>query len=316
MNWSDLGKKIKQLLSKPDKKEWLEELVRNVEYHHKENKSLGFKIIKTKENGFVVKVSGLFAFIFFNHMPWQYNHPRAWQTAAPLLIGKVLFCKIHKITKNPLSIIIDGNVDQFAEMELYEGEEYTGLVIHKAQYGVFLDIGYHFEWKCGSSVGLLHKSQFLNPTAFNKCQPGSELQTKYQGLNANGQLILGDKCEFLDWMLGKPQELLGQLIWAKVKKDVVNHKTKFLVKGQYAGTIVISGKIYPKHQVRNIRNKMNELDDGEIISCEVIGCNEKRKVLNLKWIMEFDENSLSDVALMNLIDNETLEKLKLLRTRN
>ena len=60
-------------------------------------KSAIWIIITSKEKGFVVKVSGLFAFVFYIHMPWKYPIMEDWIVAAPHLIGKVFYGKIHKV---------------------------------------------------------------------------------------------------------------------------------------------------------------------------------------------------------------------------
>ena len=38
-------------------------------------------------------------------MPWKYYDTDSWKAIAPSLIGKMFFCKIHKIDKDPISII-------------------------------------------------------------------------------------------------------------------------------------------------------------------------------------------------------------------
>ena len=43
-----------------------------------------------------------------------------------------------------------------------------GVIINKTNYGIFVDIGYNFNWWCGSLVGMLHKSNFENEELFEK----------------------------------------------------------------------------------------------------------------------------------------------------
>ncbi len=295
---------------RPSRLEWLEKLIQNAERCCEEEKSLPVRIISSKDKGFVVKVSGLYAFIFYNHMPWEYPIMADWSVVSAHLIGKVFYGKIHKVKRDPLSIIIDGKVEQFRKPDLFEGGEYFGLVVQKATYGAFIDLGYHFNWKHGSLLGLMHKSQFEEISDFQECNPGDVVEVGYQGLRKDGHMILGNKCDLLDWVKGRPQELVGQVIWVKVKTDSKLGNQMFMVIDKYAGHLPISSNIYHRHEIRKIKKAKSELLDGEIISCEVIGFNEKRKFLSLRWVKEFNSNSLSNAPIRDLIDEKTYNKMK------
>ena len=300
MIWSNLTNRIKRFFGRPDKKEWLEKLIQNAEGYCEEEKSLPFRIIRSKEKGFVVKVSGLYAFVFFNHMPWKYPIMADWCVVSPHLIGKIFYGKIHKINRDPLSIIIDGDVEQFRKPDLFEGGEYYGLVVH---------------WKRGSMLGLMHKSQFEKISDFQQCNLGDVVEVAYQGLSKDGHITLGNKCELLEWVKGRPQELVGQVIWVKVKVDIMLDNQRFMVLDKYEGNLPVSSNIYLRSEIRKIKKAKSELLDGEIISCEVIGFNERRKFLNLRWLKEFDTSSLSNVPIRDLIDENTYNKMKSLASR-
>ena len=80
-------------------------------------------------------------------------------------------------------------------------------------------MGYHFNWKHGSLIGLMHKSQFESIPDFQECNLGDVVEVGYQGLNKENHMILGNKCDQMDWVKGKPQELVGQVISVRVKVD-------------------------------------------------------------------------------------------------
>ena len=96
-----------------------------------------FKIIEPKENGFVIKVGGLFGFIYYNHMPWKYNSTYFWHNVAEYLVGKVFSCKIRKLKEAPTSIIITAREQAFRKPELNEPNQYRAIVYRKANYGFF-----------------------------------------------------------------------------------------------------------------------------------------------------------------------------------
>ena len=87
-------------------KPYLQDLLREVKNNFEYNRTMTFKIIEPKENGFIIKVGGLYGFIYYRQMPWKYNSIYFWHNVAEYLVGKVFSCKIRKLKKAPISIII------------------------------------------------------------------------------------------------------------------------------------------------------------------------------------------------------------------
>jgi small subunit ribosomal protein S1 len=292
-----------------DKNDWISDRLNEIENHRDNFETLPFKIVEKKDFGFLTKVKGLYSYVSFYHMPWKYYDTESWIAIAPRLIGKKFFCKIHKIDKDPIAIILDGKLPQFKTAELTIGEEYKGLVIKISDYGLFIDIGYHFAWKCGSLIGLLHKSQLADNDKISNYKLGQEITTVYQELNDNGQPVFCNEREIIDWQMGKPQELIGQTIWAKVIRQPEIKTVDLLVSGKYKATLTTDAKLYaPKYRTK-IKNAKNELTHGEIINCEVTGFNEKNRTLKVNWLTEMDTDIVVDNSILNNLDNETLEKL-------
>ena len=294
MIWDSIKKIIRNKDSKPDKKEWLSKLIENLEDQWLKDVNLPFKIVELKNSGFLVKVSGLLAYISFNHMPWIHEGTNYWTAISPKLIGKVFFCKIHSISKTPfLSIIINGEIPQLRKNELIIGEKYRGIIIEKMKNGIIIEIGCHFNWKCGSYIGYLHESNFEYPQSFPLCSVGDEIEIFYQGANGKGRMAFTQNNDMVDWLKQIPQGLVGQIVLAHAVR-VNETEVKFLVEGKY------SGKIYyqkndsffgSKRMGRKIKNK---LKDGDIIHCEVIGFREKPRILKLKWIAELDSEIIEN----------------------
>lgn len=313
MIWDNLITTIKEIFTPAEKKEWLDKLVENLENQRFENINLPFKIVEVKDKGFVVKVSGLYAYISFNHMPWKYYDMDCWLAVSPKLIGKIFYCKVYKFEKEPVSIIINGEVPQFRKPALIVGDEYVGLIIRKTKYGVFVDIGYHFDWKCGSLVGLLHKSQIGFYGSVSSFTVGDPIKLYYQQINESGQLVFTQKIDHEDWDWGIPQALVGQQVWALVVKRAEKKGVGFLVNGKYKGKISLLKNVYPPEARRNIKAARNELKDGEIIHCVVTGYNDKQMILELNWVLVPETEMVMDNSIINKIDVHTLEKLTILR---
>jgi len=313
MIWDKIVQITKEIFYQPEKKEWLNELVKNAERLKDENKRVPFKIIGAKETGFVVKVSGLYGFISFKYMPWKYPYIDYWKAISPKLVDRIFFCKIHRISKDPISIIVDGEIPQFKKMEMVPGEKYTAIIIRKSTYGFFVDIGCQFGWKCGPFVGLLHKSQFGPDQSILNKLPGDEIQLTYQGLNKDKQLILGADTEKIEWHLGKPQQLIGQVVWVEVVKKPDGRGIEFLAEGKFRGKIVVHKKDYPTYYRTKIKQARVKLTDGSRIDCMVTGINNKTRFLEFKWIMDFDLNMPMDQPLIDMLDNDSIRKLTLIK---
>jgi len=133
---------LKKLLGFSVRKAYLIPLIEHLERQKDQGEAMPFKIFRIKNKGFVVKVGGLFAYGSFDHMPWQYHHPDAWRVIFPYLTDRVFYCKIHMLDKDPLCIIVNGNIPQFRKAELKQNDLYIGIILYKVSYGLFIDIGF------------------------------------------------------------------------------------------------------------------------------------------------------------------------------
>lgn len=314
MIWNKIKDSIQEVFKHSEKKKWLEELIQNLEELKKQDKNIPFKIIDIKETGFTAKVCGLFAFISFNHMPWRYSDQTSWNIVFPHLLNKTFFCRIYKFENNDqLKIILDGQVAQFKQPDLIESEEYRGLILKKTKYGLFIDIGLHYNWQCGSLVGLLHKMQIKRGDSLDNYSLGDEITVEYQKQDENGHLYFGNDVERIDWFLQKPQELVGQVVWARVIKSPGENQIRLSVIGKYQANLTISRENYEQKYIKRIKEAKNKLYDGKIINCEVTGFDRLKKILQVRWLTEVDTDIVPDNPIMNNIDKETLKRLSKIR---
>jgi ribosomal protein S1 len=304
---------VKERFGISQKSGWISERLNELEIHRENFDTLPFKIVELKNFGFLTKVKGLYSFIPFNYMPWKYSDNDSWIAIAPSLINKKFFCKIHEFDKDRPSIILSAELPQFKKAELINGEEYNGLITRISDFGVFIDIGYHFDWRCGSLIGLLHKSQLADNEELSDFRLGQEITTIFQEMNENGQPVFSNDRVKTDWQMGKPQELVGQTIWVNVARQTDNKIVNFLVKGKYKADLIIDKQIYPSKYRKKIINAKKELSHGEIINCEVTGFNERNKTLKINWLTELDTEIKVDNSILNNLDDKTIEKLITLR---
>lgn len=170
---------------------YVQVLFANMETCRREGWVMPFHIVAMIRNGFRVKVGGLFAFVLFKIMPWQYKEKKAWESVFPYLLDKHFFCKIDRIETDPPRLFLDPSVHRFQPAPFEEGQAYEGLVLNRTDYGVFLDLGFHDRWRCGSHVALFHISAIeKRGLQLHSIQPGDRLTVTYFGITPAGHIQL------------------------------------------------------------------------------------------------------------------------------
>lgn len=295
--------KFKQIAHLSDQKKYLRKLIENIEQYKETGKNIPFKIVDVKEHGYLVKTGGLFAYVPFKLMPWDYKVKKSWSFIFPAIKDRVFFGKICQLEKDPLFIKIDAKIPQFKNPQLIENGAYQGIVLNKTPYGLFVDIGYHFDWRCGSLVGLLHKSQCKNHKSLNSIKPGQEIKIYFWGYNENHQPIFADNAELKEWYTGEIKELIGLKEKVKVTRYDQN-RVKFIIRDKYQGILPVNKGIYPNN-TKQVKRIIDNLKDNDIIDCEIIDLHPKSKTLRLKLILKSNQrnNSLS----ANRLNNDIIE---------
>ncbi|MDR2774026.1 MAG: hypothetical protein LBC19_04660 [Tannerella sp.] len=256
-----------------DKKEWLEHLFTVAETIWTEKKSVHFKIIARVKTGFLVKTAGLFAILPFRFMSWQYPNLKYWDAVSPTLEGKIFYCKIANITKTEdrkLHICIDATIHRFEEVSLENNVKYTGIILQKYELGMIVDIGYHFDWRCGSLTGYLPAKKIYGTKPYADYEAGDTADVVYTGCNEKGMLFAG--AVFNDLYL----KYTGRTVWAKVCKDE-NASCGFLIEGEHPAYLPIS-----PHKDNFVKKMMEQWKDGDIINCKILDFN-ARKGFFIKW---------------------------------
>lgn len=301
---------IEYYLDSKNDKDYLQDLLLNIKTAYTNQENLTFKIIEPKEKGFTVKVGGLFAFVSFKHLGWSYPSIDFWKNGANYLVDSFFTGKIHKVSENPISIQINAKEQDFGKPNLEKFTEYRGVILQKTKYGVFVDLGLHFNWRFGSLLGLVHKSTLTYESDYEKWNNGDVITTLFEGFNENGQLILGDKNLAKEWFTDKMENLIGTL--QKVKVIINNRgKKEFYVKDKYKAVLPINKQMYPEYDILKIEKLFNELENNQTINCKIINVKYKTRRLILKWSLKIEPKSTTHFKykLGNLITDKLKEKL-------
>ena len=254
--------------------------------------SATFNIISLKNKGFCVKINQLYiGYVPLILMPWKYSNKGCWNYVFSSLtekefIGKVV--KINTYQDNKILPIIDATSNFFEEVDLNTDDDYKGIVLHKTDYGVFVDIGVHFEWKYGSLEGLVPVLKFPDKDTFLSCEPGQIIEVNFLRKNNNKFLFKSKGFK------GLRDKFVGKNVKVKISKKE-NGKNIFLVEDIYRSSIAMNKKLYGgKKKFNIIKNKIKNCFDGEEIDCEVIDtCVSKNgnEFLMLKYLLQSDSES-------------------------
>ena len=312
-----LKNKFREIFSPAnDEKKWLTQLVESLEKKHLNNENIPFKIIDIKERGFQVKVQGLFAYISFSKMPWKYKNNECWKHIFRYLTNKTFFCKIYSFQKVPLSIIINGKIPQFKELNFEEQEKYEGIIIKKVPYGIFVEFGHHFYWQAGSMIGFIHNSGF-DKEEFKTLAEGDLTKSTFCGYDTKERPVfknnpLNDNFVFI------PNELKNRQVEVRVNK-IFGENVSYIVLDKYKGTIPVSKSVYPENK-KSVKEALKQLNHNDIIHCEVYKIDHRNGLIKLKWNSEYEiKNALTKkdtcynslYSISSRIDNETVEKLNI-----
>ena len=287
----------------PEQKNYLIKLIANLEKFETSKENIPFKVEDIEENGFLIKTEGLFGFISFNHMPWIYSNTDAWKVVYPSIKGKVFFAQIHHFNKETISIILNGNIPQFKKVNLTSFQKYNAIVLQKTPYGVYVDVGVHFNWNCGSISGLLHKSHFNDSELYNNIQEGDSLEVYYWGTNPNEQHLFGRTKLAEEWINGEIEELLGKVVKVNVTVDENGYK-HYLVNDKFKAALPCTKIIYP-HYKKVVRAAIGNLANNDTIYCEVVLVNLLDKTLKLKWDLRHE----IEASLKRNIADDNIQRL-------
>jgi len=269
-----------------------------------------FKIVDIKKKGFLIRIKGLYAYVPFHRMPWTYPNSNCWETITYSLVKRTFFGKIFRLDRHPdhpelYRMYIDATVTKLREATLSVNEKYTGIVILKTVYGVFVDIGHHFDWKCGSLPGLLHLSQFSSPEEHSLCEIGQLMEVKYWGKNEKGLQFGREDTPDLQTKYSDKKNIQVKIC---INEEGIR---SYLVDDIYKATMPITKSIYGENK-RLVYRMMNSWVDGQIVDCEVLKIDTRFNTIVVKWMPNdsiFEEFELQCQALSAYIGKVVMAKV-------
>jgi ribosomal protein S1 len=247
------------------------------------NSSTPFTILAVQEKGFQIKIEGNFGYVGFAQMPWQYKEFSHWKTIGPYLIGKQFYRGIvtkdaHKVTH----ITTDGNVHEKKIKRLEIGAEVKGIILQKTLYGLFIDVGYGFEWLFGSMYGLAHQSNFLDTDTLDEFKVGDTISTLFLGYSTDNKMKFGELLQDFDLVVQSIRDCINANIEVRVKLRAEKFPL-LLINDAFPATLAVTENVYGEKK-NEIKEAIKNLKDGDLITCKLIAINYGRKKVYIKLL--------------------------------
>ena len=255
-------------------RDYLVDLLEKAHLIKEQKLTTAFYVTKVWKQSFQAKTNGLYATIPLRSMPWKYEKNQYWHLIAPFLYKKVFVCTIEEIEGDKNIIKINAQNNIFKTAPLLEDKIYKGIIIEKQVSYILVEIGVHFDWSYGSLVGLMHKTSFWDKEDFEKVQVGEIINTAFHGFREENKIMLGDAIPNRDWIKGKYDRYIGSTQSVKVH-TIGEKKVKFsLFEEQHNGYIPATKLYYPKTK-KQVKTHIENLQDGQILECIIVGTNTK-----------------------------------------
>lgn len=280
--WDATFERLLEGYSQPVKEKWFARLVRNINFKQRSSEKIKFIVTGIKNSGFEVKAEGLFAFIPFEFMPWKYHYSSFWSAVYPYLLEKTFLCKIYKIETDPFRVRLNAKISQFKKPALLKDEKCRGVILMRSKSGLLVDFGIHFDWQCGSICSFIKKSEFNINIFDRKLSPGRLIESNFMFVNENGSYVFANKNVSSAHINLLSEKYSGKIVEAKVIKQP-GIAISFLVDGIHKGILSSpSRRIYFSRNINEIRKAILNLNNDEIIHCEVRRI-EADNTFMLKW---------------------------------
>ncbi len=258
------------------------ERIEMIRYMYENSEKTLFSIKKIMPDGFIVVSNDFENYVLFKDMPWTYYNVEYWGVIAPFLYNKLFYGTIKSFTKNPFEFALTSIEDQFEKAELNYDIDYEGVIIKKDLTYLLVDLGYHFNWKCGSIIGILNKSSFLYSNFNPDFEVGNLIKIKYNGTFDNGQVKLIKDKDTVFWSNLDIKDFSGLVVDVRYYKNTLNYY-EFWVKDRYKGMLAFEYGVYGEDLIEVLELR-NNLRNNDVIKCLIISINPFIGYFSLKWL--------------------------------
>lgn len=298
---------------KDKKKNYLIKLIDNLKEKQEQSVSVSFKIVETRQNGFIVKSNGLFAYVHYNYMPWKYKKKEYWKIIFPLLKGKILFGEVFSIKTNPISVQINGEIPQFKNMEFLFNHRYLGIVLDIEKNGILVEFGGCYNWNYGSMIGKIVFSYFESINNQSIYSVGSEIYTYYYK-EVDSHHVFSTSPIIKSWENDSIERFRNKVLVSKV--TYASQKNIVLKVAESYEAYIFTKKEYYLGFYGSFKKALKHLIKGDIITCEIIEINDVERSFGVIWKNEYEIKSIAKRSLLFKYSNsKKLRESRMIESR-
>jgi len=247
------------------------------------------KIYKKDSLSFRAKIQGVKSFIHFDQMPWNYPNTEYWDVIAPMLMGKVYDAKLLGSDSETMRLTLSVAHNSFSKKIYTKGQSYKCIVLEKHKTFLVVEAGVDSSFKNGSQLGEISTYDFWKAQEFREAKVGDELTLTYLKHKNDQTLTMCSPTKYKQWYKQKPEQYVGEFIDVTVNKE--GGKTTYTVNEAYNGILRIGPKLYGEDLISPLNRYIQNLSDGDEITCYVQGVNPKTN----EYFLRFEPRLLEEL---------------------
>ncbi|MEI8202819.1 MAG: hypothetical protein WCH34_07395 [Bacteroidota bacterium] len=225
-----------------------------------------FYFEKRIKTGFMVSVYGLFCFVPFRYTPWEYYDNEFWDIVFDKLKTKVFYGLVLKQDDALLTFSLNSRIPQFKKAFFDPNADYSGIVLEVKSNLLKVELGYHFNWECGSIIGTYYKDYNMPERLIKLFSKGDIIVCSYKSKTEKG-VLLKKASKFL---IKEPEDqisLIGKTVDALVLKT--GNIPKVLILNSYTAKIQLTRGAYSNAIFHYFEDEIRKLRKGDTMRCKI-----------------------------------------------
>lgn len=254
------------------------------------NEEVSFTVKKILSKGVMIQIgsfsSYVHRFFFFNSI--LNDDIPYWKVVSPHLIGKTFKGKIAFLNRDNFYIKIDSENKPFESIPLDFNTLYKSIVVlgRRRKKFIFIDIGFHFNYRYGIHICFVHSSYVSDEEKFNQLESGDIYNVYFQGRSNTGEIFLSDSNHVFSLDSNEPKDFFyarKQATFLKSERDLENDSIInlfFELKEKDETIKIISPiirKYYNRNVIKNLKSYFEDVERGSEFCCKIVGIDKRNR---------------------------------------
>jgi hypothetical protein len=198
-----------------------------------------------------------------------------------MLMGKAYDAKLLGSDPETKRLTLSVSDTSFSKKIYTKGQSYKCIVLEKHKTYLVVEAGIDSSFKNGSQIGEISTYDFWLASEFRDTKVGDELMLTYLKHKNDETLTMCTPTKYKQWYKQKPTQYVGSFIDVVVTKE--GDKSIYTVNEAYKGILRIGPKLYGEELIAPLNRYIENLTDGDEITCFVQGVNPKTNAFFLRF---------------------------------